>query len=246
LKKKTILITGVLGGIGASLAKFFKDKDFIVYGIDLYNQEGYEYIDVLFSIDLNQYCVDIEYRNFHSEILNNEIGSLDVLINNAAVQILGSFKDIKFEDWIKTLNVNLNAAFLLSQLFAEKLENNKGSIINIGSIHNQLTKPSFVSYATSKSALVGLTKSMAVDLKNKIKVNCISPAAIETDMLKAGFDNNEEAISQLKFLHPTQTIGKPEEVAEICYFLVNQNITFLHGANISLDGGISSVLHDIS
>ncbi|MCU0394198.1 MAG: SDR family oxidoreductase, partial [Thermoflexibacter sp.] len=170
---------------------------------------------------------------------------LDLLINNAAVQLLSPTETNALADWYETMNVNLTAPMLLSQLFLPMIEKEGGSIINIASIHQQLTKPRFVSYATSKSALVGLTKAMAVDLQGRIRVNCISPAAIETDMLRAGFNHDEDALNALKKLHPVQRIGYPEEVARLALFLASEQAKFINGANLQLDGGISSVLHDL-
>ena len=173
------------------------------------------------------------------------IPRLDVLINNAAVQRLDRLENIKLEDWKESLDVNLTGPMMLSKLFLDRLEQSQGCIINIGSIHQQLTKPAFVTYATTKSALVGLTKALAVDLEGRVRVNAISPAAIETDMLRAGFNNDESAIEELRKIHPVQRIGYPADVAKLALFLASENNGFIHGANILLDGGISSVLKDL-
>ena len=240
---KSILITGVNGGIGSAIARFFKGKNYKVYGMDI-NIEGQDHCDEFFQLDLNRMVLDSEYFKFQkSELL--KIKELNVLINNAAVQKLDSLSQIKLSEWQETLNVNLTGPLLLSQIFLDTLQTSQGSIINIASIHHQLTKQRFISYATSKSALVGLTKAMAVDLKGKVRVNSISPAAIKTDMLLDGFEGDQSAIKQLYELHPIQRIGYPEEVARLVYFLTTENKGFIHGANISLDGGISSVLKDL-
>lgn len=244
-QKKIILITGVTGGIGSAISSFFKKKGYTVYGTDQFDEIYSEDLDFYIKIDLNKFSSDNEYRKQIENELNDKIQNLNALVNNAAVQKLGAFEEIQMDDWQYSLNVNVTAPLFLSKILLPRLISNSGSIVNIGSIHNQLTKPNFVSYATSKSALIGLTKSMAVDLKNKVKVNAISPAAIETDMLRAGFDNNEKSIQNLKDLHPTQSIGSPLDVAELCYYLIDNKNAFLHGANITLDGGISSVLHDL-
>jgi NAD(P)-dependent dehydrogenase (short-subunit alcohol dehydrogenase family) len=133
----------------------------------------------------------------------------------------------------------------LTQELLVELTNVQGVVINMGSIHQQLTKSNFVSYATSKSALVGLTKSMAVDLKGKIRVNSISPAAVKTDMLLAGFDGNDSALKELETLHPVGRIGNTKDIARLVMFLCNENDGFIHGANFTIDGGISSVLSDL-
>lgn len=242
--KKNVFITGVLGGIGSAMAKAFKKEGYYVYGVD--KREDFEGVaDRSFRFDIKEFVEDAEYRIRFTDIFNEIIPNLDVLVNNAAVQILGSLDEIKLDEWQETLNVNLTGPMLLSKLFLKRLEAKSGCIINIGSIHQQLTKPAFVSYATSKSALIGLTKSLAVDLEGRVRVNAISPAAIETQMLREGFDNDESALDELRKIHPVQRIGYPSEVAKLALFLASENTGFIHGANFHLDGGISSVLKDL-
>ncbi len=241
---KCVFITGVLGGIGSALARSFRSSGYYVYGVDM-REDFMGHCDRFLRFDIHEYVKDAGYRIKFSQIFEELIPKLDVLINNAAVQRLARLESVRLDDWQETLNVNLTGPMLLSKLFLPKLEQSRGSIINIGSIHQQLTKPGFVAYATSKSALVGLTKAMAVDLEGKVRVNAISPAAIETDMLRAGFDNNEEAIDELRKIHPVQRIGYPDDVAKLALFLASENNGFIHGANFHLDGGISSVLKDL-
>ncbi len=241
---KSIFITGSSGGIGRGIATYFKDKGYQVIGLDIM-ADGANELDFFIQLDLNLFCVDENYRREKTPDILSHAQHVKVLVNNAAVQILGSFSEVQLSDWQKSMNVNLTAPMLLSQILLSELERNSGNIINIGSIHSQLTKPSFVSYATSKAALLGLTKAMAVDLRGKVRVNCISPAAIETQMLLDGFNGDSIAVKKLEQLHPVERIGRPKDIAEIVYFLAELNKGFLNGANLTLDGGISSVLHDI-
>jgi NAD(P)-dependent dehydrogenase (short-subunit alcohol dehydrogenase family) len=241
---KKALITGVLGGIGSALAMAFRAEGYYVYGLDV--REDYKFhCNRFIQFDLDSFCKDAAYREEWTQVFKKEIPQLDVLVNNAAVQKLDSLDDLKLDDWNETLHVNLTGPLLLSQVFLNKLEDTNGSIINIGSIHQQLTKARFISYATSKSALIGLTKALAVDLQGRVRVNAISPAAIETDMLLAGFDGDEGALEELRRIHPVQRIGYPQEVAKLALFLASENVGFIHGANLTLDGGISSVLKDL-
>ncbi|RMG87981.1 MAG: SDR family oxidoreductase [Bacteroidetes bacterium] len=243
--QKNVLITGVLGGIGSALATGFHEAGYYVYGLDVREDIQYRaHIDRFIQFDIFEFVRDAEYRIRYSNLFEEVIPKLDVLINNAAVQKLGHLENIKLEDWQETLAVNLTGPMLLSKLFLSRLEKSRGCIINIASIHQQLTKPAFVSYATSKSALVGLTKAMAVDLGHRIRVNSISPAAIETEMLRAGFES-DSALDELRKIHPVQRIGYPEEVAKLAVFLASESHGFIHGANLTLDGGISSVLKDL-
>ena len=242
--KKAVLITGILGGIGSLLAQYFHDNGYKIIGIDKKNGNR-KYIDLFFEFDLDRYCDDENYRSVRNNEFNLKIPKLDVLINNAAVQILGSVDEIKIKDWKSTLNVNLTGPLLLIQFFKKKLEANNGCIINISSIHSHLTKKRFVAYATSKSALIGLTKSLSVDFQGKIRINSISPAAIDTPMLHEGFGNDFEKMKQLNEIHPTQRIGTPIEVAKLALVLAEQDLAFINGADIQIDGGISNVLKDL-
>ncbi|GAB3930513.1 SDR family NAD(P)-dependent oxidoreductase [Larkinella terrae] len=241
---KKVLITGVLGGIGSALALAFREAGYYVYGLDVQESEHHQ-ADRLIQFDLHLFSTNEEYRNEWKHTFNVLIPELHVLINNAAVQLLDSLDGLKLSDWNHTMSVNLTGPLLLSQHFLEQLEEVNGCIVNIGSIHQQLTKRRFISYATSKSALIGLTKALAVDLEGRVRVNAISPAAIETDMLLAGFNGNQSALDELRKIHPVQRIGYPNDVAKLALFLASEGSGFIHGANLSLDGGISSVLKDL-
>jgi gluconate 5-dehydrogenase len=242
--KKTVLITGVLGGIGKQLAQTFSENDYNVIGLDITTADA-PHCDKFFKFDLNQYCMDPAYKQEMDATFNREIPELFLLINNAAVQILSSVADIQLKDWNQTLNVNLTGPLLLSQFFLDRLTTSMGSIINIASIHHQLTKRKFVAYASSKSALIGLTKAMSVDLRGIVRVNSISPAAIDTQMLRDGFGNDEEKVKLLNELHPSQRIGKPQEVSQLALLLAEDKLGFINGANLNIDGGISNVLMDV-
>lgn len=244
MEKKTVLITGVLGGIGSQLARTFSENNYRVVGLDFIDQPS-PYCEKFIRFDLHKYCIDPDYKNHMEAILNKEIPQLFLLINNAAVQILSSLSEVKIDDWNQTLNVNLTGPLMLSQLFLSRLEESQGSIINIASIHQQLTKKRFLAYATSKSALVGLTKALSVDLQGRVRVNSISPAAIDTQMLRDGFDNDEAKVQMLNELHPSRRIGKPQEVSQLALLLAEDKLGFINGANLNIDGGISNVLKDL-
>jgi NAD(P)-dependent dehydrogenase (short-subunit alcohol dehydrogenase family) len=107
-----------------------------------------------------------------------------------------------------------------------------------------LENKDFAAYATSKAALSGLTRSMAIELGNKIRINAVEPAAIDTPMLRAGFADNPEGFEQLKSYHPSQTIGTPEELGKLALFIVENESLFFNGAVVSFDGGIVSCLSD--
>jgi NAD(P)-dependent dehydrogenase (short-subunit alcohol dehydrogenase family) len=240
------LVTGGAGGIGQALVRAFSQQGYAVIATDLGPQPDglpcmhYLQADLARLVNEESYADEV-FASFRRWLPPH---GLKALINNAAVQILGGVDTLSRQDWTQTLNVNLLAPFLFAQALLPALERAGGSIINISSIHARLTKKGFVAYATSKAALSGMTKAMAVDLQDRVRINAIEPAAIETEMLKAGFDGKPELHSKLKSCHPLQRIGSPAEVASLALMLVNSNIGFAHGACIGLDGGISGKLMD--
>ena len=241
--KKAVIITGSAGGIGVALVTEFKKNGYQTIGID---QHHSTYADINISCDLSNLVNNKEVETkLYAQVIEALAGSeLVLLINNAAVQILDGIEDAGLADFKKTMDVNLTAPFLLSQLFFEKLKASRGSIINIGSIHAKQTKPKFIAYATSKSALKGLTQAMAVDFGQHVRVNIIQPAAISTAMLIDGFKDNPENLKQLKSFHPSGIIGSPEDVARLAMFLSRDGSTFINGSSIDIDGAIGARLHD--
>ena len=239
-----MIITGSEGGIGTALCQKFGREGFKVIGLDLAQRSAPT--DFFVECDLAVFCQDDDYRKgILTQIYRYCEGTrVRALINNAATQILKSTESLEAADWQVTMNVNVVAPFLLAQGLLTKLETGGGSIINIASVHAQATKPDFVCYATSKAALVGLTRSMAVDLGSRVRVNVICPAATATPMLQAGFADHPEAFAQLKQVHPRGRIAEPAEIAALAFFLASPAADFLTGTSIYADGGISARLHD--
>jgi NAD(P)-dependent dehydrogenase (short-subunit alcohol dehydrogenase family) len=244
--KSAVIITGALGGIGHALCEEFHSHGFLVIATD--RRDGSVACHKFFHCDIRDLVTnEIQRDSFVQEVrefLSVKKVGLRGLINNAATQVLGGTDVLTFADWQETLETNLLAPFILSQAFLPDLQVTHGAIVNISSIHEKLTKPGFVAYATSKSALSGLTRAMAVDLGSKVRVNAICPAAIHTAMLEAGFAGKPDAFQALHDAHPSGRIGTPEEVAHLVHYLVDEAPAFLNGSCLGLDGGIAGRLHD--
>ncbi len=241
---KTALITGAKGGIGQALCHVFQQAGYWVLASDAAPDQdlGDQYL----PLDLARFCQEDSYRVAAFNAIHSALGhrGLTALVNNAAVQILQPTEKLQPKDWYQTLEVNLLAPFLLTQGLLHALEQAQGSVVNIASIHGVLTKPGFVAYATSKAALVGMTRALAVDLGPRVRVNAVSPAAIATPMLVAGFSEHPSALQELKAMHPLERIGAPEEVAQAVLFLASSEAQFISGTEFCLDGGIRGRLHD--
>lgn len=243
---KFCLITGASGGIGRALVNSFSAAGYHVIATDIGKQPEGMLCTHYIQADLVRIVNDEAYADELFDRIRQYLkgSGLNVLINNAAIQILGGTESLTRQDWRQSLDVNLIAPFLFTQSLLSELESVKGCVLNISSIHARLTKRNFVAYATTKAALSGITRALAVDLGARVRVNAIEPAAIETDMLKAGFEGDPARYQQLKSLHPSNSIGLPEEVANLAFAITCGGMNFLHGSCVGLDGGIGARLFD--
>jgi NAD(P)-dependent dehydrogenase (short-subunit alcohol dehydrogenase family) len=242
--QRTSVITGALGGIGSVLCKAFTDAGYRVLATD--REQGSCSCDEFFREDIKNFCDENSRLAAFVEHCANftRDAGLNVLINNAAVQILNHVQAISLEQWKETLETNLLAPFFLTKSLLPQLIRAHGSVVNIASIHAVSTKPRFVAYATSKAALVGLTRAMAIDLGPKLRVNAISPAAVATPMLLSGFEESTIKLAELSGKHPLGRIATAEEVAQAALFLASEAASFISGVTLSVDGGIGARLHD--
>ena len=247
---KTVLVTGASGGIGIGIVEALVQAGWKVLGSDHPSttpstQLSYSCKDWI-PADLGCLSRDQHQLEAFREAVLSAVddGGLMAIVHNAAVQRLGSFEQLDLDDWRHTLEVNVMAPVAISRALLPQLKRQGGSIVHIGSIHSQLTKPGFTAYATSKAALAGLTRGMAVELGSSVRVNAIEPAAIKTPMLEAGFAETPDLKSHLEAFHPTGTIGRPADVARAVLFLLDPVNRFLNGCVLPLGGGIHSRLHD--
>ncbi len=242
IDERVALITGAAGGIGRALVQVFEAQGWRVVSTDLQPMERAGHV-VASLADLTRPDTPAGARLI-ADLQAETRGGLKAIVHNAAFQVVKPTAQLTADDWQTTLTVNLMAPFWLTQAFLPELEAQRGSVLAISSIHERLTKPGFVAYATSKSALSGMVRAMAVDLGGRVRVNAICPAAIATPMLKAGFDGQPDAYAQLQAHHPAGRIGTPEEVAELAAFVCSDRSPFMTGACLDLSGGISGRLHD--
>ena len=173
-------------------------------------------------------------------------GALHILVNNAAILVPGTAESLTLEDWESTYNTNVRAVWLLSREVLPHLRRaGGGSIINISSVLGSVGARNRVAYASSKGAVNMLTKAMALDhAAEKIRVNCICPGIVETEMV-AGFIANapdpEAARRSRTALHPMGRFGRPEDIAPLAVYLAGDESSWMTGAAIPIDGGYSAI-----
>lgn len=234
---KTVFVTGGSRGIGACIVKAFSQKGYNVAftylnSIEQANMLNKEYNAFGIQADMSKSsevdnAVKLTIKNF---------GRIDILINNAGIDEFCLFTDITDEKWHKMLDTNLSSAFYASRAVLKDMINRKsGVIINISSMWGEVGASCEVHYSVSKAGLIGLTKALAkeVGLSN-IRVNCISPGVIDTDM---NSHLSNEDIESLKNDTPLGKIGKCEDVCNTALFLASDDSSFITGQILGVNGG---------
>jgi len=168
--------------------------------------------------------------------LDNLLGGLDVLINNAGISIRHGFLDITPQEWLNVINVNLTGVFYVAQQAARRMVTaGSGVILNMGSTNGIMGYPWYADYNSSKAGVIELTRSMALELAPKVRVNAICPGFILTPMQEAEY--TPEMLREFEEKVPLGRLGRPEEVAALFAFLASDDAAFITGQMIVLDGG---------
>ncbi len=168
--------------------------------------------------------------------VNEKIGDVDVLINNAAVSSVSLITDVSLEEWNRVMNTCVTGAFLYSKcILSQMIRKKRGRIINISSMWGTVGASCEVHYSTAKAALIGFTKALAKEVgPSGITVNAIAPGVIRTDMNK---DFSEADIRALEDETPVGRIGEPHEIARAALFLASDESSFITGEIMNLSGG---------
>ena len=236
---KTVLITGGSRGIGRAMVERFssegKYKVAFTYKNSKKEAEELARIYGALAIQADSECEgDIVMA---TDRVISEFGSIDCLINNAAVSSFSLFTDITSSEWERMFKVNVTGAFLYSKCaIPEMLKKKRGRIINISSMWGLVGSSCEVLYSSTKSALIGMTKALAKELgPSGITVNAIAPGVINTDM---NGSLSAEDIKELCESTPLMRTGEPSEIASIAYFLASDEASFITGDVIKATGGL--------
>ncbi len=170
-------------------------------------------------------------------------GGVDILVNNAGIQTFGDPVTTTEEVWDRTMNVNLKGHWLMSKhAIPEMHKRGKGAIVNVSSVQGLASQRNVVAYATSKHAMIGLTRSMAVDLASRnIRVNCVCPGTVDTPMIQSiiALDSEPKRLrATLDGMHPLGRMARSTEIGEVIAFLVSDRASFMTGSIVTVDGGL--------
>lgn len=174
-----------------------------------------------------------------------KFGKLNVLVNNAGILSVAGIDEVSEEEWDQVMSVNLKGPFLMSRAALREFRKaGGGAIVNIGSVLGLVAMRDRAAYCASKGGVTLLTKAMALDhAHEQVRVNCICPSIVETELVRGLFDNSErgQALRKTRMATiPLGRFGKPMDVAELAVFLASEESSWLTGAAIPLDGGLTA------
>ena len=239
-ERKTVVITGACGGMGRAFATAFGRRGAKVGLLDLDQTSLLSFSEELTSEDIEvawAVCdvMDREACEAAIDSLSEQLGRIDILINNAGMSPLyKSLTDVSQDLFDKVMNVNLRGPFRLSALFGQQMFNDgNGSIINVSSIAAAQPSPHEVPYGAAKAGLHSLTKSFSRAYAPHVRVNCIMPGPFLTDISDAWSDATHESLKHL----PLGRGGQPDEVVGAALYFASEASSYTTGAVLKIDGG---------
>lgn len=241
LEKRVAIVTGGTRGIGAAITFDLAEHGCHVaagYSKDRSKAEAMKAGLPSQSISLHQGRVDDpESCNRVVQEVLRDYGRVDYLVNNAGITLDKTVRKMTVDEWHQVLQVNLSGAFHMTKAVLDHmLERGSGRIVNISSVIGETGNVGQANYAASKAGLVGLTKSLALETARKgITVNCVAPGFIETEMVGAMPKNVLDAVVEKI---PLRRLGKPDEVARVVRFLLEDEAGYITGAVYSVNGGL--------
>jgi len=246
MNDKVAVVTGASSGIGRAAALLFAKNGWNVVAFGRNESELNALRDESrdtggsIRIHLGDITKTSQVDRLVSDTIDN-FEQIDALINAAGIIKSGSIEDTTLDDWDKMMNVNLRSAFYLMQKCVPHLAATKGNVVNVSSVTGTRAFPNVLAYCVSKAATDQLTRCTALELAPKgIRVNAVNPGVVITNLHKRGGMSDEayeKFLENAKNTHPIGRPGRPEEVAELIYYLASEKAAWITGATYEIDGG---------
>jgi 2-keto-3-deoxy-L-fuconate dehydrogenase len=171
-----------------------------------------------------------------------QIDTLDLLVNNAGIGLVGDLASTSEEDFERVMRVNVHSVYLVTRAMLPMLLMSRGSIVNIGSVAGQVGVKKRFAYCASKGAVIAMTRQIAVDYPKQLRCNCIAPGTVQTPFVEGYLDKyhaheKEEVREELRMRQPIGRLGTPEDIAGLVRYLCSKEAEFMQGAVVSMDGG---------
>lgn len=246
LQGQVSIITGSAAGIGRASAKEFAKEGAQVIVADVNLTGARETAHQIAAAGGSALAVETNVADPKSvenliEQTLRSFGRIDVLFNNAAIQVNKTVEDTTVEEWNREISINLGGVFLCSKFALPHLRKTKGCIVNMASVNGFFVEPMCAGYCATKGGIIALTKAMAIDHgKDGVRVNCICPGYIDSGLAWEYFEaqtNPAEARNSAAKLHALWRVGQPEEVARLAVFLASNDASFMTGSSVVVSGG---------
>jgi len=242
--EKVAIVTGGGSGIGLAIAEKFAQNGIrtVLVGRDIEKLKNAK--EKLGDLCTTASC-DLSNLGEIPKLVNDivaQYGKIDILVNNAGINMKKEFTDVTDEDFQRILLTNVTAVFALSREVVKCMleKGTKGSIVNISSMASQYGIPKVIAYTASKSAIEGMTRAMATELSPKgIRINCIAPGFIATDMSAKALNNDPERKAKALGRTPMGELGQPSDVGDAAVFLASDAAKYITGVVLPVDGGNS-------
>ena len=243
-QNKTAIITGGSKGIGAAAVKIFVREGANVGIVDVDEKNGEqlaaEFDSKVIFIKCNV-AKESEVERATQQVASH-FGQINYLVNNAGIQHYSRITETTEEEWDEVMNINLKSAFLCAKHAIPYMQKTgSGVVVNVSSVQAMMSQNNVCPYTTSKTAMLGLTRSIAVDYAPEIRSVAICPGSVDTPMLHWGFSQSpdpEAVFQEAKDMHLLKRVAKPEEVAELISFVCSNRAPFITGQAIRIDGGL--------
>ena len=243
MKRKIAIVTGGGSGIGFAIAERFTANNITTLIIGRNRQKLEDAAGKLgeLCVPLNFDITELASIPAMVKKIMDEYGQIDILVNNAGINLKKDFTEVTDEEFQRILLTNVSAVFALSREVAKgMIENGEGAIINISSMASQYGIPKVIAYTASKSAIEGMTRAMAVELSpSGIRVNCIAPGFIATDMSSKALDDDPERKNKVLSRTPAGHLGTPADIGDAALFLATDSAKYITGIIMPVDGGNS-------
>ena len=235
---RVALVTGGTRGIGEAISKKLDSSNFTVIANYASNDEAANEFSKKNNIVVKKWDVSNyeECKNSIAKILKDH-SKIDILVNNAGITRDAPLHKMDLEKWQKVIDVNLNSVFNMTSLVINQMrENQFGRIVHISSVNGQKGQFGQTNYAATKAALIGFSKSLALESASKsITSNVLSPGYINTEMVAA---IREDILKSIVETIPNKRLGEADEVAEMVNYLVSDKASYINGATLSINGGL--------
>lgn len=243
---KTVLVTGAGFGIGRAVALRFSNEGAKVGVLDLDPQRAEETVKLITAAGGIAHAVKTDVSNAAEvkkavEEVSARLGPIDVLVNNAGIRYARYVLETTDEEWNRTLSVNLSGMFYATRAVApQMLARGGGKIVIVGSVSGLVGQMSRAAYGASKGGALQLARSLAVELGPTINVNAVAPGYIAGTGITKDVDKDAKAVKWNLGNTPSKRAGTPQDVAAAVAFLASDDASFINGATLLVDGGLSA------